>query len=713
MIDFDWSECAILRFVGASFILWLCYYLLFDRKAPFNQCRTYLLCSVLLAGILSVVRIPVYPVEVQLPRVIEQPSIAQTTQPDEIQSNVIEEARIQPDKPTIVPPEEKVEQMPQLKEPPFYESLDYIQLAWYVYGLGVLVLLIHLFIELVRIWRLKRWGSCTADSDGICIVRNNHVVSPFSYLRTIFINRKIEGEVLSIVLLHEKAHIRNHHYRDTVFIEGLCILSWFNPFVWLIKRELRALHEFQVDRYILSGEIELFKYQSILFEELMGYSPNIANGFHNSLIKKRFIMMKLQYNKRFVWLRKIALFSIFVGMLALFSFTEKPIYVETSSLIPNKEQTTSFLTDSIGKLVQVHIDTAKPSQEVKVAVTPETGKEELPSVKISLKKVDTLMEKSVEVVTKPMVNVSINRDNGDLRPDQLVISRAINTSRTTVRFIERTKEDTRVTIAVPIGYDRHWVQFEKGMSIVDEATKDIYRIRSITRGIELNKTYWIVGMNRRMVEFTLVFPPLDKKVKTISIRDCFPEENAVTPPNGSAWNLNDINVEELEPTSVRLREYDKDGRPLNPDNLDEVTLRPDQFVMSSYGKGQTRIVKIETTKENTSVVLSIPVHFNHAWIRIGKGLCIVDCKTGTTYPIQGVARGIELNKLLWVDNCEGRSILMTLIFPKLSDKVKNIDLYYKYPDANSILPTNDINHWSWKNIKIKDFQKNEYRKIIL
>lgn len=32
MIDIDCSEWAILRFIGASFVLWLCYYLLFDRK---------------------------------------------------------------------------------------------------------------------------------------------------------------------------------------------------------------------------------------------------------------------------------------------------------------------------------------------------------------------------------------------------------------------------------------------------------------------------------------------------------------------------------------------------------------------------------------------------------------------------------------------------------------------------------------------------------
>ena len=119
----------------------------------------------------------------------------------------------------------------EIVEEPFYVSWNYWQIAWIVYGSGVFILLVHLLVEMVRIWRLKRWGTCTTDADGICIVRNNEVVSPFSFYRMIFINRKLEGEVLRVVLLHEKAHIRNHHYRDTLFIEGLSILCWFNPLI--------------------------------------------------------------------------------------------------------------------------------------------------------------------------------------------------------------------------------------------------------------------------------------------------------------------------------------------------------------------------------------------------------------------------------------------------------------------------------------------------
>lgn len=228
----------------------------------------------------------------------------------------------------------------------------------------------------------------------------------------------------------------------------------------------------------------------------------------------------------------------------------------------------------------------------------------------------------------------------------------------------------------------------------------------------MNKVYWITGIKGCLAEFTLIFPPLNKKVKEISIRDCFPEEKTMTPPNGSSWNLDNIPIQELAPTHARMEEYDKEGRPLRADFPGEVTLRPDQVVMSPYQRGGTQIVRIIPSNENTLVVLSLSIQYNRHWFTVGKGLCIIDCKTGTEYPIQGVTNGLEMNKLLWVEGCQDRSILVTLIFPKLDKKVKTIDLYSKYPDAGIISLTNG-NPWRWEKIKIKDYQKKEYNKVYL
>lgn len=729
MIDIDCSEWAILRFIGASFVLWLCYYLLFDRKAPFNQCRNYLLFSVLLAGAVSVVRIPVYPVEVVRPIKMERVVVKQETQMDKTSLVQVENDGIQPDTLAAVQAEVSEAIVPRVEEEiaeePFYASWDYWQIVWIVYGLGVFVLLMHLLVEMARIWRLKRWGSCTMEADGICIVRNNEVVSPFSFYRMIFINRKLEGEVLRIVLLHEKAHIRNHHYRDTLFIEGLSILCWFNPFVWLVKRELRALHEFQVDRCLLSGEIELFEYQSILFEELMGYSPKVANGFHNSLIKKRFIMMKHQYKERFAGVRKIALLPLCAGVLALFSFTEKPVLIEP--VLPMVSVSMKAETPEV-VLPEVTVDSAGNEKDFLLLDTPKIVRyvqagdahivqsgagQPFSQVSIFVPKVlDTLSAEKSGRTSSQEQSTNHTMDT-DLRAGQVVLSRAPYKNNAYVRFIERSKEDTRVTLAIPIYYDRHWLQFEKGLSIVDEDSKDVYRIRSVTRGIELNRVYWAVGQEGRMLEFTLVFPPLDRKVKTVSIRDCFPEENGLTPPNGSAWRLDNLEVDDFQPTAARRAEYDREGRPLRSDKLEEVTLHANQLSVSSrHDGGRTRIQKIETLPDRTLVVLSIPVYHDRNWLVINKGLCMVDCKTGDEYPVRKEAHGIEMNKLLWVEGCQGRSVLLTLVFPKLPKRVKTIDLYNKYPDAGVISPANG-NSWDWRKIKIKDYQQELYKRVIL
>lgn len=652
MIDFDYSEWAILRFIGASFVLWLCYYLLFDRKAPFNQCRNYLLVSVLLAGAVSVLRIPVYPVEVVKPVKMEQIVVAQEAQTDKVSLMQIDNNGIQPDTlatAMLTDVNEAVTHQTEeeIVEEPFYVSWNYWQIAWIVYGSGVFILLVHLLVEMVRIWRLKRWGTCTTDADGICIVRNNEVVSPFSFYRMIFINRKLEGEVLRVVLLHEKAHIRNHHYRDTLFIEGLSILCWFNPFVWLVKRELRALHEFQVDRCLLSGEIELFEYQSILFEELMGYSPKVANGFHNSLIKKRFIMMKHQYKERLAGVRKIALLPLCIGVLALFSFTENPVLVEP--VLPMVSVTIKAETPKV-VLPEVTVDSAGNEKDFLLLDTPkivhyvqsrdahivQSGAGQ-PLAQVSIfvpKALDTLSAESSDGTFSQEQNINHTMDI-DLRADQVVLSRAPRKNNAYVRFIERSKEDTRVTLAIPIHYDRHWLQFEK------------------------------------------------------------------------------VKVDNFQPTAVRQAEYDREGRPLRSDKLEEVTLNANQLSVSSrHNGGRTQIQKIETLPDKTLVVLSVPIHYDRNWLVINKGLCIVDCKTGDEYPVLEEAHGIEMNKLLWVEGCQGRSVLLTLVFPKLPKRVKTIDFYNKYPDAGIISPTNGSS-WNWWKIKIKDYQKEPYKRVIL
>lgn len=86
-------------------------------------------------------------------------------------------------------------------------------------------------------------------------------------------------------------------------------------------------------------------------------------------------------------------------------------------------------------------------------------------------------------------------------------------------YIDKQKEETRVTILCSIDSNSHWFQFDDVFSIVDKKSGDQYRIRSIEGNYPLNKRIQITGHQGKMVEFTLIFPPLKSSVKKVDIVD--------------------------------------------------------------------------------------------------------------------------------------------------------------------------------------------------
>lgn len=70
------------------------------------------------------------------------------------------------------------------------------------------------------------------------------------------------------------------------------------------------------------------------------------------------------------------------------------------------------------------------------------------------KALDTLSAESSDGTFSQEQNINHTVDI-DLRADQVVLSRAPRKNNAYVRFIEWSKEDTRVTLAIPIHYDRH------------------------------------------------------------------------------------------------------------------------------------------------------------------------------------------------------------------------------------------------------------------
>ena len=154
--------------------------------------------------------------------------------------------------------------------------------------------------------------------DGVTLAVVDLPVAPFSWMHTIVLSRIDYEECNPSILAHERGHILQHHSWDIVFVEVLTALQWFNPVVWLLRRDLRTIHEYEADASVLSSGSDVSQYIQLLMRKAMGTKACIlANGINNSTIKKRINMMLLTRSPRRNSLKLLALLPIVGVTLAL------------------------------------------------------------------------------------------------------------------------------------------------------------------------------------------------------------------------------------------------------------------------------------------------------------------------------------------------------------------------------------------------------------
>jgi len=154
--------------------------------------------------------------------------------------------------------------------------------------------------------------------DGVTLAVVDLPVAPFSWMHTIVLSRIDYEERNPSILAHERGHILLHHSWDIVFVEVLTALQWFNPVVWLLRRDLRTIHEYEADASVLSSGSDVSQYIQLLMRKATGTKACIlANGINNSTIKKRINMMLVNKSPRRNSLKLLALLPIVGVTLAL------------------------------------------------------------------------------------------------------------------------------------------------------------------------------------------------------------------------------------------------------------------------------------------------------------------------------------------------------------------------------------------------------------
>ena len=115
---------------------------------------------------------------------------------------------------------------------------------------------------------------------------------PYSWMKSIVISQEDYDKFGKEIILHEEGHIHHRHSWDMFLLSIVETVQWFNPFVHMLATDLKDLHEFQADAYVLQREKNSKEYQMLIIRKAVSHaSYTLANSFNHSKLKKRITMM--------------------------------------------------------------------------------------------------------------------------------------------------------------------------------------------------------------------------------------------------------------------------------------------------------------------------------------------------------------------------------------------------------------------------------------
>ncbi|MDE6093941.1 MAG: TonB family protein [Muribaculaceae bacterium] len=162
-----------------------------------------------------------------------------------------------------------------------------------VYLLGMLAVLLHTSVIAFRLMCVIKNGNHTKiASNQTLVLTGNTNISPFSWFRYIVMSENDYNQYGRLIMTHEKRHLDLYHWIDLYVTQLFITFQWYNPAAWLMRDELRNIHEYQADDAVISSGAEIYQYQMLLIKKAVGARfPSLANSLNHSKLKKRITMM--------------------------------------------------------------------------------------------------------------------------------------------------------------------------------------------------------------------------------------------------------------------------------------------------------------------------------------------------------------------------------------------------------------------------------------
>ena len=195
-------------------------------------------------------------------------------------------------------------------------------IAYIIVGISI-VLLLLLAIRVLSVLRLAtkypliKWH-------GVELLNTDISDAPFSFLNYLFWKESIDVEsaVGQQILEHELTHIRQKHTWDKLFMQIVSAVFWFNPFYWLMQRELQMIHEYLADeKAVKNNDVQGFAV--MLLEAHFG--KKILDPVHPFAYRpiQRRLKMLTSSNPKYSYMRRLFFLPLLLVVTGLFAFSVK------------------------------------------------------------------------------------------------------------------------------------------------------------------------------------------------------------------------------------------------------------------------------------------------------------------------------------------------------------------------------------------------------
>ncbi|MDB5147411.1 MAG: hypothetical protein JWQ57_1431 [Mucilaginibacter sp.] len=278
-------------------IFYCLYYTLFRRLTFFTLNRWYLLSSLLISILIPAIHFEVLrplPFHTSLPAAAKLPAVVNYNEFDNTNMHAAT------------------------------AHINIQQLILYAYFIVCAVLLIKILTGIaVIIYKAARRGRKT---NGYYLITNASK-SNSSFFNFVFLkDEKITTSEKDQVLAHELQHVRLVHSADQLFTELLKAFFWFNPFIYLIAKELQQVHEFEVDKN-LTSTYHANEYAQLILKLYSTPASAISNQFSAYRVKSRIRMLfqahsSTKFKLRYLW-------AIPVISLMIYQFSLEKSYATT------------------------------------------------------------------------------------------------------------------------------------------------------------------------------------------------------------------------------------------------------------------------------------------------------------------------------------------------------------------------------------------------